>query len=137
MTVHDPQQFLLHAQREILSPFIHKTFNIINPGKQYFSNWHINSIAWHLEEVAAGRIKRLAISMPPRSLKSIVSSVAFPAWLLGKDPTKRIICVSYSQDLANKHSRDFRRLLKSSEYKSLTRNYSFNSNALRFFVLPV
>ncbi len=34
--------------------------------------------------------------MPPRNLKSICASVALPAWLLGRDPTRRIICVSYS-----------------------------------------
>ncbi len=34
--------------------------------------------------------------MPPRSLKSLIASVAFPAFILGHDPTHRIICVSYS-----------------------------------------
>jgi hypothetical protein len=38
--------------------------------------------------------------MSPRSLKSITTSVAFPAFMLGHDPTRRIICVSYSGDLA-------------------------------------
>jgi len=39
--------------------------------------------------------------MPPRNLKSICASVALPAWILGRDPHKEIICASYSQDLAN------------------------------------
>jgi hypothetical protein len=47
-----------------------------------------------------GEIKRLTINMPPRSLKSISASVAFPAFVLGRDPTSRFICVSYSGDLA-------------------------------------
>jgi predicted phage terminase large subunit-like protein len=57
--------------------------------------------------------------MPPRSLKSITASVAFPAYVLGHDPSKRIICVSYSGDLAKKHSNDFRALLDSPFYRSL------------------
>ena len=46
-------------------------------------------------------------------------SVGFPAWILGHDPTKRIICVSYNQDFANKLSRDTRRIMESDWYKEL------------------
>ena len=54
------------------------------------------------------KIKRLIITLPPRNLKSISASVAFPAWALGRDPKLRIVCASYSQDLAVKHARDCR-----------------------------
>lgn len=57
--------------------------------------------------------------MPPRSLKSIAASVAFPAFVLGHDPSRRIICVSYSGDLAKKHSNDFRAVLEAPWYRSL------------------
>jgi len=57
--------------------------------------------------------------MPPRSLKSIVASVAFPAFILGLDPSRRIICVSYSAELAKKHSNDFRAVLEASWYRSV------------------
>jgi hypothetical protein len=60
----------------------------------------------------------LIINMPPRSLKSIAASVAFPAFVLGHDPSRRIICVSYSGDLAKKHSNDFRAVLESPWYRS-------------------
>jgi predicted phage terminase large subunit-like protein len=56
--------------------------------------------------------------MPPRSLKSIISSVALPAFCLGHDPTRRIICVSYSGDLAKKHSNDFRAVIEAPWYQS-------------------
>ena len=36
----------------------------------------------------------------PCNLKSIAVSVAFPAWLLGRDPTRKILCVSYAHDLS-------------------------------------
>ena len=57
--------------------------------------------------------------MPPRSLKSIAASVAFPAFVLGHDPTRRIICVSYSGDLAKKHSNDFRAVLEAPWYREV------------------
>jgi hypothetical protein len=56
------------------------------------------------EEVRLGRVRRLRIEVPPRSLKSVCASVAFPAFLLGHDPTAKIITASYSADLAAKHA---------------------------------
>jgi hypothetical protein len=75
-------------------------------------------ITWQLERVRRGEVRRLIINMRPRSLKSIAASVAFPAFVLGHDPSRRIICVSYSGDLAKKHANDFRAVLESPWYRS-------------------
>jgi hypothetical protein len=64
-----------------------------------------------------GNIKRLVITLPPRYLKSICASVAFPAWVLGHDPSKRVICASYSENLASKHSLDCRSVMEASWYR--------------------
>jgi hypothetical protein len=45
---------------------------------------------------------QLIINLPPRHLKSLMASIAFPAWCLGHDPSAQILCVSYAQDLADK-----------------------------------
>jgi predicted phage terminase large subunit-like protein len=82
-------------------------------------NWHICTIAHHLEQVRRGKIKRLIITVPPRSLKSIMCSVAFPAFVLGHDPTKRLIVASYSADLAIKHGNDFRTVVNSAPYHAI------------------
>src|SRR5205823_8628743 len=66
-----------------------------------------------------GKIRRLVISLPPRHLKSHLASIAFRAWCLGHDPSAQILCVSYAQDLADKLSRDCRRLLASDWYQRL------------------
>jgi hypothetical protein len=63
----------------------------------------------------------LIITVPPRSLKSICASVVFPAFALGHDPTRKFICVSYSQGLAEKHANDCRALMRSSPYQQVFR----------------
>lgn len=98
--------------------FVHKVFDTLAPGQRYFRSWHIEAIAHQLERVRKGEIRRLIINMPPRSLKSIAASVAFPAFILGQDPSRRIICVSYSGELAKKHSNDFRAVLESPWYRN-------------------
>ena len=105
--------------REDLSSFIQKTFSTVDPSAAYRHNWHIDSVAWHLEQCMQGKIRRLIITLPPRNLKSICASVAFPAWVLGIDPTRRIIDVSYSEDLAKKHSRDCRAVMEFPWYRAV------------------
>ena len=89
------------------------------PGQRYRHSWHIEAIAWHLQQCRERTIRRLIITMPPRSLKSICASVALPAYALGHDPTERIVCVSYAQDLTLKHARDARAVLESAWYRTL------------------
>jgi hypothetical protein len=69
--------------------------------------------------VRLGKIRRLIINLPPRSLKSLITSVAFPAFVLGHDPTKRIIAVSYGSDLAIKFSNDCRVILNAQWFREL------------------
>ena len=70
-----------------------------------------------LEAIERGDIDRLMIFMPPRSGKSELASRRFPAWCLGRNPRRQIICASYSTDLAVDFGRDVRNLVGSPEYK--------------------
>ncbi len=97
--------------------FISKSVETVHPGSIFTTNWHIELIAHYLEQCAEGKIRRLIINMPPRYLKSLCVSVAWPAWMLGKDSTRRILVASYARHLAAKHSLDTRLLMQSDWYK--------------------
>jgi|SRR5215211_539457 len=99
--------------------FLRRCFSELHPGGTFLDNWHIDAIAYHLELVRTGRISRLIINLPPRSLKSMLCSVAFPAFVLGHEPSKRMIAVSYGADLAGKLSNDFRGIVTSGWYQNL------------------
>jgi predicted phage terminase large subunit-like protein len=107
------------ACRKDFASFGRKVFHVLNPSARFYMNWHICAIADYLEQLRLGNIKRLIITVPPRSLKSIMSSVAFPAYVLGHDPTKRLIVVSYGADLAIKHGNDFRAVVNSAKYRAI------------------
>ena len=81
--------------------------------------WHIELLCAKLAALRAGRIGRLIINVPPRYLKSHLVSVTFPAWCLGHDPSAQILCASYAQELADKLSRDCRRIMMSERYQKL------------------
>jgi hypothetical protein len=113
-----PDRALLRqALRQDLPSFIHRSFQLVSPGAPFRHNWHLDAIAWHLRQCFERRVRRLVITMPPRNLKSICASVAFPAWALGQDPTLRFVAASYSQELAAKHARDCRAVLQSPWYR--------------------
>jgi predicted phage terminase large subunit-like protein len=97
--------------RSDLGLFAERCFLELNPQAVFLPNWHIQVIAAKLAAVHAGKIRRLIINLPPRHLKSLLASIAFPAWCLGHDPSAQILCVSYAQDLADKLARDCRSIM--------------------------
>jgi predicted phage terminase large subunit-like protein len=99
--------------------FTQKAFHTLSPNSSFLMNYHIEAIARHLELVRQGKIKRLIINVAPRSLKSLMTSVAWPAFVLGQNPSKRLIVVSYGADLAIKLTNDFRMLINAPWYKTL------------------
>ena len=105
--------------RQDFPTFIHRSFAELHPTTPFDHNWHLDLLADRLEAVRQGKIRRLIVNIPPRSLKSICVSVAFVAWLLGKDASRQAICASYGQDLADKHARDTRQIMTSSWYRNV------------------
>jgi predicted phage terminase large subunit-like protein len=99
--------------------FLLKCFYTLAPGTKFIDNWHIDLILEYLEEIERCHISRLIINVPPRSLKSTIISVSWPAWLLGQNPTRKIIVASYSLGLSLKHSQDTRLIMNSHWYKRL------------------
>lgn len=101
------------------STFIGKTLSTVDPSAEFLPNWHIDLIAEYLEAARKSQITRLIINMPPRCLKSICVSVAWPAWIIGHNPTSRIIAASYAASLGIKHSLDCRMLLTDPWYQDV------------------
>src|SRR5947208_147989 len=105
--------------RSDLGYFAERCFYDLNPQAAFLTNWHIEVIAAKLAAVREGKIRRLIINLPPRHLKSLLASIAFPALCLGHDPSAQILCVSYAQDLADKLTRDCRSIMMSPWYRRI------------------
>lgn len=114
-----PAEALDALLRTRLAAFTQKTFRTVDPGAAYKHNWHVDLIAEYLEACTRREIKRLVINIPPRYLKSISVSVAWPAWLIGKNPSERVVAASYSDRLSLKHSVDCRLVIQSEWYRRL------------------
>ena len=119
MALVNEQAILSAALRQDFGTFVAKVFQTVSPGDAFLHNWHIDAVVFQLMQVHTGQNRRLIITQPPRSLKSICTSVAFVAWSLGHDPSKRFACASYSHELAATFARQFRTVVTSDWYRAL------------------
>lgn len=99
--------------------FLEKVFYTVTPGVKFNYNWHLQAIAEYLMACKRREIKRLIINIPPRSLKSTIGTVAFPAFLLGHDPSTKIMAASYSKQLSIMHSVQCRLVMESDWYRRI------------------
>src|SRR3990167_4606811 len=85
----------------------------------YKPSMHHRAIAQALQEVEAGRIKRLMIQMPPRSGKSELVSKRFPAWFMGRKKTRQVILATYSAEFSGDFGRKVRDIMLSENYQQV------------------
>ncbi|MCB9848491.1 MAG: hypothetical protein H6814_08770 [Phycisphaeraceae bacterium] len=99
--------------------FFQLAFRLLHPNVEYLPNWSIDLLGEALKRCHRRETKRLIVNMPPRSLKSICASVAFPAWLLGIEPESKVMCVAGHKGLADDQHDLTRRLMTHPKYRAL------------------
>lgn len=108
-----------------LSKFVQSGWRHIDPNP-YVHGWHMDAICEHLEAVTYGHIRRLIINVPPRTSKSSIVSVAWPAWTWARSqdpeyvhsgPQVQFLFASYAQSLSIRDSGKTRRLIQSNWYQ--------------------
>lgn len=99
--------------------FVHRAFQTCCPNQQFHDAPFLEVLCHFLLRNIRSGGKVCVINLPPRSLKSLIVSVALPAWCLGHNPALSIIVVSYSDELGEKHARDFRLVVESAWYQRL------------------
>ena len=122
--VNNPDWIEQELAERSLAEFIRQMWKWIDPSP-YVGNWHIDAIAEHLEAVNRGEIHRLIINIPPRHMKSIAVSVAWPAWTWTQQattplrgPAVRFLFASYAQSLSIRDSVKCRRVIDSPLYQA-------------------
>jgi len=85
----------------------------------YSPNWHHRLLARYLDDWIAGRIRRLAITMPPGHGKSELVSRRAPAFIFGRNPNARIIAASHTLELAQTMSEDVQEIMDTPDYLEL------------------
>ena len=119
MSPENPHLFQQELLRRSFEAFIRKAWPWISGGDDIIYNWHVDAIAYELEQIDAGANLRLITNLPPRNGKSKIISVIWVAWMLGRDPSRNFVCVSYSNELSSKLARDCLSIIQSPWYRGL------------------
>jgi predicted phage terminase large subunit-like protein len=104
--------------RNDLLSFAKKAFREMN-AQRMPEDRYLELLASRLAGVVTGDSKRLIVNLPPRHFKSWIGSVCLSAWILGRDPSAKILIVTYGQELADKIAHTIRGILRSEWYKEL------------------
>jgi len=120
--------FLHSLLRADFKSFVVKVFNEVSANSTYLDNWHIDVICHELMNSFKGKQNRLIINIPPRYMKSIICSIAFPAFILGHNPKATIIAVSYADELASNLALKCKQVIESSWYQELFPGMKLSKN---------
>lgn len=80
---------------------------------------HHTKMAEAFDRIAKGTLKRLIINMPPRHTKSEFASYLLPAFIMGRDPSTKIIESTHTGELAVRFGRKVRDLMSMDSYKEV------------------
>jgi predicted phage terminase large subunit-like protein len=109
-----------------LREFVRCIWPIIETENPFTHNWHIDAICDHLEAVTLFQIPKLIINIPPRMLKSIIVSVAWPAWVWLRFPERRFLFASYAQSLSTRDAVKMRLVISSDKYRAMINAKNIN-----------
>src|SRR5258708_25635662 len=101
--------------------FVREAWPILEPRMQYVHSWHIDAICEHLEAVTSGQITRLLMNVPPGSMKSLLTSVMWPAWEWGPRnlTSYRYLTSAFAETAVSRDVRKMRMLCESEWYRTL------------------
>ena len=106
----------LNTQEQCHNSFL---FYVEQMWPDFICGRHHEIFAQKLEDVANGKINRLIVNMPPRHTKSEFCSTYFPAWIMGKQPNRKIMQTTHTGELAVRFGRKVRNMMDSVEYKRI------------------
>jgi len=118
-----------HMYQTDLSSFLDLAIRVLHPGVAHRLHWSTRVLGEALSACSQGATKRLIINMPPRTLKSICASVAFPAWVLAVRPETKIFCISGHRGLADDHHALAVNLMSDPRYRALFPHVRFGATA--------
>jgi predicted phage terminase large subunit-like protein len=73
---------------------------------------YLHLLTYDIERIVSGHLRRYICNLPPGHGKTVLFSVTQTAWILGHNPSARILIVSYGEDLATDIARKIRTILQ-------------------------
>ena len=114
--------------RKSYKEFVKWSFSVLYPHEKWEDSPHIDYLCRVYQDEIERIIRKeekdkdLIVNIPPRSSKSLITSVFLLAWMWIKDPTLTMISVSFDEDLSLLNAQYSKDLIQSPEYQELFGN---------------
>lgn len=105
------------ACAQSLKRFVHGAWRVLEPSTPLQWNWHLDTLCAYLTAFRDRRIRRIILNVPPGTMKSLLMSVMYPAWVWTTDPGHRTIGMSNEDKLATRDNLKMRTLVQSEWYR--------------------
>ena len=102
-----------------LKAFVAYFWDVVEPEMPMSWNWHLDELCRVMESVERGELMKVIINVPPGTMKSLLISVFFRAWIWSKDPSKRFLAGSYGGHLSVRDNIKLRTIITSAKYIAL------------------
>lgn len=111
--------------QDSLYSFVQSAWSWVDPSP-FVGGWHIEALCQHLEGITRGVLHDTIFNVPPRTSKSSIVSVCWPAWIWAQaysakhrlaGPQVQILSSSYAQNLSRRDAVKARRLIQSPWYQ--------------------
>lgn len=132
----DERRLFDHLAREDFYFFVQCVFSFLHPGEPFVPSLVVEAICSELCWMMDPRRRRpeegnkLIINCPPRSLKSLICSVAYPLFVLGHNPRRKIMSITYGDELTRDLADLRRRVLEAPFYRRLFPHLIFSKNTV-------
>lgn len=130
-TLKEIEALTLEAERrkcKTLKGFVGVFWEVVEPEIPLAWSWHLDELCTILEDVEQGRVLKVIANVPPGTMKSLLSSVFFRAWIWSKDPSKRFLAGSYGGHLSVRDNVKLRTIVTSSKFTCLFPNVKLTSD---------
>ena len=97
--------------------FCKQAWHVVEYSTPFIESWHLQAYTEHLEACFHRKITKLLVNVPPRTSKTTIFSILFPAWVWIHNSELRFMFASYSNSLSMEHSRKCRQLIESPWYR--------------------
>lgn len=111
-------KLIANSIRNDFYAFVQKAFSEIE-GKSLGDQMYLAHVCHRFQQLIDGDFKQMLVNLPGRHLKTFIGSICYPAFLLGKDPSLRILIAAYDEDLAADISRQIRDIMQSAWYRQV------------------
>jgi len=111
---------VLHAEKKIQNKAKNDFLSFVKcMWPDFVEGSHHRHIAEKFNQLAAGKINRLIVNMPPRHTKSEFASFLLPSWMVGRNPKLKIIQTTHNAELAVRFGRKSKNLIDSDRYQKI------------------